>query len=73
MEIEKNIPLPKGRKKHGETSKVVAKLEIGHSVWVPNSESPSSVYQAMVRLKMGGRMQNETKKGVKGVRLWRVK
>lgn len=71
VKVDKNIPITPNRGGRGGTKYPFRKLEVGDSFFVPKKSGGMHKAAHSVGIKIATRMVEE--KGVRGVRIWRIK
>tara|TARA_R100001126_G_scaffold96053_1_gene68102 strand:+ start:261 stop:482 length:222 start_codon:yes stop_codon:yes gene_type:complete len=73
MEIEKNVPLPMARGKHGQIRIVADKMNVGDSVVVQNASQAQALVQRLRRQSGGDPAATTRKLDDDTYRVWRTK
>ena len=73
MKIEKNIPLPRERGRHGEIRALADKMSVGDSVLVPNATIAQALVQRLRRQANGTAAATVRKQDDDTYRVWRTK
>lgn len=72
MKIEKNVPLPTARGKHGQIRIVADKMDVGDSVVVPNASQAQAIVQRLRRQAHGHPAATTRKLDDNTYRVWRT-
>jgi len=73
MKIEKNIPMPQARGRHGEIRPIADKMSVGDSVVLPNASVAQALVQRLRRQADGEAAATIRKLEDNTYRVWRTK
>lgn len=73
MKIEKNIPVPQPRGRHGEIRSIADKMSVGDSVAVRNASQAQALVQRLRRQADGEAAATVRKLDDDSYRVWRTK
>jgi len=73
MKIEKNIPMPQTRGRHGEIRPIADKMSVGDSVVLPNASVAQALVQRLRRQADGEAAATIRKLEDNTYRVWRTK